>query len=299
MSATMFLLPLAIATLVLIIWSSVRVISRLRRGERLSLKLIFCLVAALLLVDLLVCLYLLVAAALGHSTHAQEIAPWDCLLSFLIIVVAPTVVLLALRYSKGCTAVEETWSSTRTRVIAAGSALLLAVAFALVTSRSSLWPPLHWAMRNGHPSVTEVLLRLNPNLNATGPYGWTPLTLSVHKEDRAMINELLERGADIDVNGGAPLKRAVLFGKVGIVSLLLESGADPDGGEDGHTPLMIASERGNLEMVQLLIEAGADVERRGSRNQTALSLADKNGHQEIVRLLQENRERGRGRKRSL
>jgi hypothetical protein len=288
MSVTMFLLPLAIATLVLIIWSSASIISRLRRGDRLSLKSIFGLVAALLLVDLFVCLYLLVSAGLSHSTHAQEIAPWSCLLSFLLIVVAPSVVLLIVRYFKGYPASPETSILTRKRVISAGSVLLVAIAIALVTAQSGLWPPLHWAMRNGHPTLTDVLLSLNPDLNTSGPYGWTPLSLSVHKEDRRMIDALLERGADIDVNGGAPLKRAVQFGKVGIARLLLESGADPDGGEDGHTPLMIASERGNLEMVRMLLETGADIDRKDSRNQTALSLAGKNDHQEIIRLLKEN-----------
>jgi uncharacterized membrane protein YidH (DUF202 family) len=284
MSVSMLLLPLAIATIVLIIWSAARIISHLRRGDRLSLKSILWLVAALLLVDLFVCLYLLVAAGLSHSTHAQAIAPWSCLLSFLIIVVAPAVVLLLVRYLQAWRGPERSSPAT-VKLYSAGAVLLLAVAIALVTLQTGLWPPLHWAMRNGHDTITGVLLKLSPDLDATGPYGWTPLTLGVHREDRRLIVELLERGADIDVNGGAPLKRAVLFSKTGIARLLLDHGADPDGAEDGHTPLMIASERGDIAMVRMLLEAGADVDRRDSRNRTALSLAEANDHHDVVRLL--------------
>lgn len=63
---------------------------------------------------------------------------------------------------------------------------------------------------------------------------------------------------------------AVVAGKQRRVQHLLEHGADPDLGENGHTPLMQASTSQDLSIMHLLIKAGADVNRRDNTGRTAL-----------------------------
>ena len=60
-----------------------------------------------------------------------------------------------------------------------------------------------------------------------------------------MVRALIDRGADIDKagdDGFTPLYVASCYGHVDVVSMLLEQGADIDKApDDGATPLIIAS----------------------------------------------------------
>lgn len=69
---------------------------------------------------------------------------------------------------------------------------------------------------------------------------------------------------------GNQLYSAVIAGDQRRVQLLLEHGADPDCGDDSHTPLMLAAGCQLLPIMQLLIDAGADINRRDSNGRTAL-----------------------------
>ena len=73
------------------------------------------------------------------------------------------------------------------------------------------------------------------------------------------------------------------------VKALIESGADVNADYKfsdlgGGTVLMYASSTGQIEVVKYLIEAGADIEDDYGR--TALDLARRNGHTEIVEYLE-------------
>lgn len=54
-----------------------------------------------------------------------------------------------------------------------------------------------------------------------------------------------------------PLLAACEAGKTGIVSLLLDKGADITATNDNKTALHIACEKGHVEVVKLLIEVGS------------------------------------------
>ena len=58
-------------------------------------------------------------------------------------------------------------------------------------------------------------------------------------------------------------------------------------GRNGWTPLMDASYRGYVEIVKLLLAAGAKKEKLNSFGKTALTLATRKDHGEIVQLLQQ------------
>lgn len=78
---------------------------------------------------------------------------------------------------------------------------------------------------------------------------------------------LIDHGADIDAVGGhentvgsTPLDAAAWAGRVGMVRLLLQNGADPEkGGHEGvdYNPVSTAVSHGRKEIFKLLIEAGA------------------------------------------
>jgi ankyrin repeat protein len=153
--------------------------------------------------------------------------------------------------------------------------------------------------------------------------GWTALMLFAHDQDVPRVRDLLSRGADVnafDEMGRSPLQIAVSDGNPSLVRLLLQHGADPNRhgsdawpllmypaatgdcevirilvaagsdlnakcDDDGWTPLMIAANNGCADAVRALLEAGADRSRRDARGFTALDLAKRHKHQQVVTAL--------------
>uniref|UniRef100_A0A4W5KQF6 BTB (POZ) domain containing 11b n=1 Tax=Hucho hucho TaxID=62062 RepID=A0A4W5KQF6_9TELE len=129
--------------------------------------------------------------------------------------------------------------------------------------------------------VKQAVNLLGPDgINSMSEQGMTPLMYSCVRGDEAMVQMLLDAGADINsevpntvhkypsVNPetrlGTPLTFAVLHGHVPVVQLLLDARANVEGSlQDGmenytETPLQLASAAGNFELVSLLLERGAD-----------------------------------------
>ena len=55
----------------------------------------------------------------------------------------------------------------------------------------------------------------------------------------------------------------------------------------GSSAIMIASKYGHIEIIRLLIQYGADIDAQNHQGQTSLMLASKYGHKECVQLLLE------------
>lgn len=80
----------------------------------------------------------------------------------------------------------------------------------------------------------------------------------------------------------------VVQGDAKALAGLLDKGMDPDTTDSaGNTALMIASRMGHKDMVAVLIARKAHVARRSVHGDTAVNLAALNGHTEIVRMLVE------------
>lgn len=101
--------------------------------------------------------------------------------------------------------------------------------------------------------------------------------------DLAQVERLIEQGVNVNglaASGRSPLSVAVQGGKLPIMALLLEAGADPnlaDETEDGqaaNSPLMEAASTffasNRKEMVTLLIQHGADLNQQDAGGKTAL-----------------------------
>lgn len=171
------------------------------------------------------------------------------------------------------------------------------------------WTPLHVAVAEGKEDIARVLVDGGADLAARTEHHRTPLHVAL-EFCPAMVPSLLELGAVLDapsaaylgrldeltahLDEGAPLSDAgssldllswaALGGAPTTARLLLERGADADGGA-----LHAAAGGARLELVRLLLAAGADVDRRDpDTGRTPLHAAVTGGAEdslEIVRVL--------------
>ena len=122
--------------------------------------------------------------------------------------------------------------------------------------------------------------------------GFTPLHLAAFFGRPAVVEWLLERGADPNAVATnptmvQPLHSAAVSGVNESVVALVDGGADVNAAQQGGwTPLQAAAMQNKLEMVRSLLAAGADVAQPADDGKTAIGLAQAGGHDEMVRLLQ-------------
>uniref|UniRef100_A0A8C3BNF3 BTB domain containing 11 n=1 Tax=Cairina moschata TaxID=8855 RepID=A0A8C3BNF3_CAIMO len=129
--------------------------------------------------------------------------------------------------------------------------------------------------------VKQAISLLGPDgINSMSEQGMTPLMYACVRGDEAMVQMLLDAGADLnaevvstahkypsvhpETRHWTALTFAVLHGHIPVVQLLLDAGAKVEGslehGEENYseTPLQLAAAAGNFELVSLLLERGAD-----------------------------------------
>jgi ankyrin repeat protein len=163
--------------------------------------------------------------------------------------------------------------------------------------------PLFAALANGHKSAIAALLRVPSTVcdgvditeglgyrKDLGDYkGRTPLSWAAQEGRLGIVGLLIQGGADLDEldgEGCTPLRRALENGHEAVAQLLIERGADVNlRDERGNTPLLWPSDMGNEGVVQLLIHNGADVNVRNVDGWTALMRTSYNGKKAVVQLL--------------
>nr|XP_053654815.1 26S proteasome non-ATPase regulatory subunit 10-like [Cherax quadricarinatus] len=159
--------------------------------------------------------------------------------------------------------------------------------------------PLHYAVRNNHAGVVQVLLndsRCDPNakektdsnlssgLSGHWIKGITALHTAVVKGYDDCVKMLLDAGADVncqDDDGRTPLYYAAENNNVDIVQMLLNNSlCDPS-----NKALTIAAEKGNEDIVKTLLHAGADPNYMDGYLRTLLHYAVRNNHAGVVQVL--------------
>ena len=153
--------------------------------------------------------------------------------------------------------------------------------------------PLYFAAQQGCVGVVKVLLEeargLNVNLGTLK--GSTALCIAAQLGREEVVKLLLEV-SDININaskfdGTTPLIGAVVKKFTGIIELLIIRGANvniPFG--DGTPALSMVAELDNIEMARVLLRTpDIQINRVGKDRLTALAIASRKGHKEIVELL--------------
>ena len=145
-------------------------------------------------------------------------------------------------------------------------------------------------LASGETQAAAEYLGGRTDVNQAQLDGTTALHWAVYYDDVAMVEALLERGADVlarNAFGATPLSQAAILGNPQVIDLLLEAGADPDErGADDQTALMIIARTPDVEAARLLVEAGADVNVREKwRGQTALMWAAAQRQPDMVAFL--------------
>jgi hypothetical protein len=131
------------------------------------------------------------------------------------------------------------------------------------------------------------------------PQNFASLMVASYFGQEAVVQQLLEKWADLDVNckdedSRTALSWAARNGHETVVQQLLEKRADLDVNykdEHSRTALSWAAENGHEAVVRQLLEkrADLDVNYKDEYGRTALSLAAENGHEAVVRQLLEKR----------
>jgi ankyrin repeat protein len=120
------------------------------------------------------------------------------------------------------------------------------------------------------------------------------LLKAASRGDADMVNDLLDKGADVDAIDGSdpghitPLMMAVSEGHMQAAMVLIDGGADVNAKDScGMTPLMKAAYWGCIDTVIILINNGADINASNDFGDTPLSLAFDEGHGDVAYLLRE------------
>ena len=90
------------------------------------------------------------------------------------------------------------------------------------------------------------------DINMQNHYGWTLLHITIRREETAMVELLLKKGADIDKVDGVgwtPLMEAIMDDKPALCKLLVDNGADKTiANQRGATAPMLAQKFGRSSM---------------------------------------------------
>lgn len=155
---------------------------------------------------------------------------------------------------------------------------------------------MHYAVSHGNFDVVSILLDSKVcDINKPNKAGYTSIMLvslaEVRSQTHANVVRRLFQLADVNIraaqHGQTALMLAVSHGRLDMVKMLLEAGADINiQDEDGSTALMCAAEHGHIEIVKhFLGQPDCDSSITDVDGSTALKIAMEAGHRHIGVLL--------------
>ena len=173
---------------------------------------------------------------------------------------------------------------------------------ALITLMDTCWGEGEYAGEDGVLTeeekvglVKEMILsgiNLNETDNRPDSEGFTALIWAVIYNKKDIVGELINSGADTDFSASPPanftaLMLASVQGNLDIVNTFIKLGTDINlkNPHTGYTALMWGVEGNHPHIVDALIKIGADINVENQQNYTALKMASKRGHSQIISIL--------------
>ena len=137
------------------------------------------------------------------------------------------------------------------------------------------------AVRAGHKSCCQVLLRRGAGVEATNLLGVSPLMVASREGHYALCDLLMGAGASVeqaDSQGRTSLMEASVGGHLGVVEMLVTRGARLEVRDrQGSTALLLACGEGKGEVVRHLLTRGADLSHVDTQGRSGLDLAAAQG----------------------
>lgn len=145
-------------------------------------------------------------------------------------------------------------------------------------------PLLVIAMREKSVDVARLLINNDKtDLDATNAAGENALMLASLQGLTPMVKLLIDKEAEVNKKGWAPLHYAATSGHDDIVQMLLDASAYVDAeSPNGTTPLMMAARGGHITTCKVLLDGGADVRLKNQLGLTAIDFANQSNQKEIA-----------------
>ena len=146
---------------------------------------------------------------------------------------------------------------------------------------------LHLALQEPSIKVANVLMDWDKTaVEQRNAADESPLMLASLKGLLPVVVKLIERGADVNKPGWAPLHYAATRGHIDVMNILLEKHAYIDAASpNGSTPLMMAALYGTPAAVKLLLEAGADPSLKNMQGLTAIDFAQRDNRTDSAQII--------------
>ena len=176
------------------------------------------------------------------------------------------------------------------RFFALFTVIYLAVWYTLSSTEAGT-RALHFGMQENNAFLTRVFLVLGANPKKTDQEGMSALHYAGYLGADQVIPALIKKGALVnlrDKRGRTPLHHAVYNGRARAVAILLDHQADPDIKENVNemTALHLAVMQKQTAIVQQLLEKGANPNLEEKGSYTPLFIAEQEGLEDIVALLE-------------
>jgi ankyrin repeat protein len=163
-----------------------------------------------------------------------------------------------------------------TRVLCAGvAATLLTAPPGVFAQEKPTMEAAREAISTGNAPDLKALLKGGLDPNSLDKDGLSLVTYAVMDERDAMVELLLESGANPNTDGGRSLALAALSDNLDVVKALIEKGAavNARAGLYNSAPIHWACKNGNLEMLAFLMSRGALIDVLNSAGWTPLATA--------------------------